>query len=134
MTIEHITFPEHKLAILKHVGTIPDKEFLDFYKKLFRSDTFDPAMNLLVDLREADSTSRSKEVLLQLAEFMHATLSGITTKIKVAVVAPKELSFGLARMYEAFSNMTPLDFVVFRSTDTALAWLGLPEDLLNSSI
>ena len=132
MTIEYKALPEHKLVILTHVGTIPDNEFLDFYKKHYRRDTFDPTMNQLVDLREADSTSRSKEVLLQLAEYMRATISGITTRPKVAVVAPRELSFGLARMYEAFAYVIPWDFVVFRSTDTALAWLGLPEDLLNS--
>ena len=131
MTIEYSVLPEHKLAIMTQVGTIPDIEFLDFYKKLYKSDTFDPTMNQLVDLREADSTSRSKEVLLHLAEFVNATLSGITTKPKVAVVAPRDLSFGLARMYEAFAYVVSWDFVVFRSTDTALAWLGLPEDLLN---
>jgi hypothetical protein len=56
MTIEYKALPEHKLVILTHVGTIPDNEFLDFYKKHYRRDTFDPTMNQLVDLREADST------------------------------------------------------------------------------
>jgi hypothetical protein len=132
MAIECRTLAEHKLVILKHVGTIPDDEFLDFYKKLFKSDTFDPTMNLLVDLREADSTSRSSEVLFQLAEFAKSTLSDVPTKPKVVVIAPKELSFGLAKMYEAFSYMVPWEFVVFHSTDTALEWLDLPDDLLNS--
>jgi hypothetical protein len=59
-------------------------------------------------------------------------LSGITMRPRVAVVAPKDLSFGLARMYDAFADSIPWNFVVFRAMDAALAWLGLPEDLMDS--
>jgi hypothetical protein len=34
-------------------------------------------------------------------------------------------------MYEAFADSVPWDFVVFRVVDAALAWLGVPEDLMN---
>jgi hypothetical protein len=131
MSIECHVRPEHNLAVLVHVGTIPDEEFLAYYKALYKSDTLHPAMNLLVDLREADSRPRSSKVLRQLAEFMQATHSETRARPKVAVVAPKDLSFGLAKMYGAFADAVPWDFVAFRATDAALAWLGLPEDFLN---
>jgi len=132
MPIKQSMLPDHNLVILKHEGSIPDEEFLDFYKKFFMSNDVDLSMNLLVDLREADSTPRSQEALHQFAEFIGSSLSGIQTRIKVAVIAPDDLSFGLARMYEAYSDIVPWDFVVFRVLDAALAWLGLPEDLLDS--
>jgi hypothetical protein len=34
-------------------------------------------------------------------------------------------------MYEFFADSIPWDFVVFRSVDTALAWLRAPVDLLD---
>jgi hypothetical protein len=65
------------------------------------------------------------------AEFVEQTFSKSSTIPKVAVVAPKDLSFGLARMYQVFANSVPWNFVVFRAMDAALAWLRVPEDLMN---
>jgi hypothetical protein len=129
VTIEFRAEPEHNLAILVHVGTIPDDEFLAFYKSLYESDSVDTSMNLLVDLREADSGPRSSDVLRKLAEFMRVTLANAAVHPKVVVVAPKDLSYGLARMCDAFSDAVPWEFVIFRAMDAALAWLGVPEDL-----
>lgn len=130
MAIELCTKQEHNVDILVHVGKIQDDEFLAFYMSFFESDTFDPSRNLLVDLREADSSTRSAEVLRKFAEFARVTLKGLTASTKVAVVAPKDVSFGLARTYEAFTNSVPWDFKVFRAIEDSLAWLDLPEDLV----
>ena len=35
-------------------------------------------------------------------------------------------------MYEIYSDVIPWDLVVFRSVESALAWLGLPEDFMDS--
>ena len=130
MTIESYVRPEHNMVIFVHTGRVSDDKFLTFYKSFFESDTFKPPMNLLVDLRETNSSSRSPEALLRFAELAEAKLADITASTKVAVVAPKDLSFGLARMYEILSDSVHWNFVVFRAMDAALAWLGLPEDLI----
>jgi hypothetical protein len=129
MTIESYVRPEGNVAIFVHIGRVPDEEFLAFYKSFFESDRFKPPMNILVDLRETNSSSRTPEALLYFAEFMQAKPAAITASTKVAVVAPKDLSFGLARMYEILSHSVQWNFVVFRAMDAALAWLGLPEDM-----
>lgn len=131
MTIEFNISPEYNLIIIVHTGTIKDDEFLAFYKSLFKSDSFDPSMNLLVDLRETDSTPRTSDALHQFAEFARRILGDTATRQKVAVVAPNDISFGLARMCEVFSVDLPWDFVVFRSIDAALVWIGAPEDFIN---
>ena len=131
MTIEYNISPEYNLIIIVHKRTIKDDEFLAFYRSLFKSDSFDPSMNFLVDLRETDSTPRTSDALRQFAEFARRILGDAGTPQKVAVVAPNDISFGLARMYEVLSNDVPWDFVVFRSMEAALAWLGVPEDLIN---
>ena len=114
-----------------HVGTITDDEFLAFYKSLFESGQLDPSMNLLVDLRPSESSPRSEEILQQFAGFVRTKYTGVTTRPKIAVVAPEDLSFGLARMYEAFSHSVPWDFEVFRAMDAALDWLALPGYLMD---
>ncbi len=132
MPIEYHVRPEHNLAILLHVGTVPDDQFLTFYKSLFGGDQLDKSMNLLIDLRQTDSSPRSSEVLRRFAEFVQVQFTDPAVSPKVAVVAPKDISFGLARMYEAFAKSVPWDFVVFRDMDAALEWLRVPGDLMNN--
>jgi hypothetical protein len=131
MTIRFRVKRDLNLVAIEHHGTIPDDEFLASYEKFFGSGTFDPSLNLFVDLRKADSTIRHPEVLQDLAESVSARYAGITTRPKVAVVAGNDLSFGLARMYEAFAISVSWDFMVFRILEAALAWFGLEENLLN---
>ena len=129
MSIESHVRPEYNLVILVHTGRVPDDEFLSYYKGFFESDAFKPPMNLLVDLRETHSSARSPEALLRFAESAEERLATIAASTKVAVVAPKDLSFGLARMYKVLADSVQWNFVVVREMDAALAWLGLPEDL-----
>jgi hypothetical protein len=42
---------------------------------------------------------------------------------KVAIAAPQDLAYGLARMYEAYTGELPTELKVFRSKDEALDWL-----------
>ena len=130
-----ITFhfkPEAKLIICVHTGKVQDDEFMMRYKSIFEGNMFTPGTNLLIDLIQTDSSPRSPEGLRRFADFAKSKFAGAGMRPKVAVVAPTDLSFGLARMYEAFADSIPWDFVVFRAVDTALAWLRAPQDLMDN--
>jgi len=131
MPITYRLKPHEGVVILVHVGAVTDAEFLSFYKALYEDTRFDNSFNVLVDLRKTESSVRSSTALKKLADFMRRQYINSTTRPKIAVVAPEDISFGLARMYEVFSDDVPWDFVVFRVADAALAWLGLSEDLMN---
>ena len=120
-----------RLIIFVHVGVVSDDEFLSSYKAFYKDARFDKSFNQLVDLRRAESSARSRAALQQVADFVREQFTGAETGAKVAVLAPRDLSYGLARMYKAFSAAAPLDFSVFRSVDDALPWLGVPEDVLD---
>jgi hypothetical protein len=108
---------------------VPDDEFLASYKYLYEDSRLDNDCNLLVDLRQAESAIRSSQALKEFANFMRGRFKGVMTKTKVAVVAPSDLSYGLARMYEGYSALDSMDFVVFRAIDAALAWVGADENV-----
>lgn len=131
MPIEIHFRPNEKLVISVHVGTVNDDEFIASYKGLFESDRFDSSLNLLIDLRQADSSQRSTDALMQLVVLAQNTYQDSSAHPKVVVIAPKALSFGLARMAESFSHKVPWDFAVFYSEVEALGWLGVADDLLN---
>lgn len=43
---------------------------------------------------------------------------------RTAVVVARDFHFGLARMYEVFSADLPVEFVVFRDMESAMAWIA----------
>jgi hypothetical protein len=129
-----ITFdirPEKKLAIAVHEGLVPDAEFLSAYASLYADARFDVTFDLLVDLRQADSSARSTEALKEFAACVGERYPDADSHPRVAVVATESISFGLARMYEAFSDTVPWEFRVFREFQDALEWLGADGDLLD---
>jgi hypothetical protein len=131
MPITYQLRPDERLVIFVHVGAVTDGEFLSFYRALYEDTRIDKSFNILVDLRQTASYVRSAGALNEFAGFMRRQFANTTASPKVAVVAPKDISFGLARMYEAMSDDVPWEFVVFRAFDAALAWLGVSENLIN---
>lgn len=129
MPITIYTRPEYNLTIITHTGEVPDNEFNEFYWRFFQGEVFKKPMKLLIDLREADSRQRSPGTLHEFAGLAHECLNELSTFPRVAVVAPKSLSYGLARMYQSYADSVPWEFIVFRAIDAALAWLEVPEDL-----
>jgi hypothetical protein len=122
---------DENLVIFTHKGVVTDDEFFSFYRAFYLDPRFDKSHNLLVDLREAESTVRSSEALKSFADTARLHTPHVSPSPKIAVVAEADLSFGLARMYEAFSQQVPVEFRVFKEPDEALKWLGAPPDILD---
>lgn len=119
------------LIVFRHEGVVTDEEFLATYKSHHQDPRFEQSHDILVDLRDADSGVRSPEALRSIATFRSRLLGDAAGNPRVAVVAPTDISYGLARMYEAYSDALPFEFVVFKDIGAALAWLRVPEDLLD---
>jgi len=128
--IRHVIRSDLGLALSVHTGTITDEEFLESYRTLLEDPRYDLGYSRLVDLRRTDSSSRSSDALRSIVAYMKRRYEGVEVAPKTAVVAPRDISFGLARMYQAYSDLAPGDVVVFRAVDAALAWLGIPDDAL----
>ena len=120
-----------KLVIFAHLGAVPDDEFLSFYKSFYEDTHFDKSFNVLIDLRQTESSARSPSALQETVDFMRRQFLNTSARPKVAVLALGDLSFGLARMCEVFSDAAPWKFEVFRSAGAALAWLGAAENLMD---
>ena len=129
MPITFHFFPSENLVLCVHTGTVDNGEFIASYKALYEDDRFDKSLNLLVDLEQTDSSKRSSAVLQEFADFVQTQYRDASIRPKVAVIAPKAVSFGLARMTEAFSHLVPWEFMVFSSKDDALEWLCVQDDL-----
>jgi hypothetical protein len=111
----------------KFEGTITDSIMLEDFRAFFASSDWVPEHNELADLSEADLSNVTPDGIKGLASFIKLTFQSKGISPKVAVFAPNDLPFGLARMYSVPAE----DFethMVFRDLNEAKLWLHTSPD------
>ena len=102
-------------------GTISQSERLAAMRGWLRDPGFRPGLNTLCDFSAATSTPTMAELheIVSVVE-RHAAEIG---KKKLAVVAPRPVTFGVARQFQTLADTGPLDVGVFKDRRAALGWL-----------
>ena len=119
--IEKRDIPEKELRINTVRGVTVRDDFLQAIKDFYRDQ---PPKNLLWNFRDVDVSSFTPSDMQAIVEamkrFTHSRVGG-----KSAIVAPRDLEFGFARMFEILGGQLDLEFeiAVFRETDEAMAWI-----------
>ena len=80
-----------------------------------------PALPTLCDFAAASSTPTMAE-LQQIVALVDRHAASIGKK-KLAVVAPRAVTFGVARQFQTLADDGPLDVGVFKDRRAALGWL-----------
>ena len=102
MPIKHEIRDDLRLISSIHRGVIPDQEFLRSYMRLLTRKNIDLSYNQLIDLRHTDSSIRAALALRYIAEEVQEIFTGKDyLKHKTAIIAPKDVSYGLGRMYQS---------------------------------
>ena len=92
------------------------EKVVEFYKSA-------PTMNILWDFTEADVSGIEADEIKNLADFAagrtHSREGG-----KTAIVSPGDVTFGLSRMFQSFTELTdhPAEVRIFRTVDEAKRW------------
>jgi hypothetical protein len=102
-------------------GTVTTDEILANSAAMAENGDVDHARVELVDLTGVVSEDVDTAVLREIAD----NLKRATKIQRMAVLADRELHYGLARMFQAYASDSPVAVRVFRDRDEALAWLGL---------
>lgn len=92
-------------------------------KDLIADDRLRPGPSGLIDTTELvglDLVALDIRQLASIAEQADALWEGG----RWAVVAPRDLVFGMARMYQLIRSGAPYEIEVFRTRDDALSWLA----------
>ena len=68
------------------------------------------------------STGEIEKIILTAKKY-----SGSRKEGKTAIVGPKEIDYGLGRMYQTFSELEglPYEYMVFKELEEAKDWLGV---------
>ena len=102
-------------------GTISQSERLAAMRGWLSDPGFRPCLNTLCDFSAATSTPTMAELheIVSIVE-RHSAAIG---KKKLAVVAPRPVTFGVARQFQTLADTGPLDVGVFKDRRAALGWL-----------
>ena len=130
MKIRFMVNEEHRFALATWAGSLSDADVLAAYERLYGDERWQPGFDEIVDLRHAELSRITAEGLRALDTLVRDKTGDYCESFKTAVVAPDDLEFGLARMYELLSEESPESVMVFRELDQALAWIGVDASLL----
>lgn len=128
-------FPESQLLVSQFVGTITDDMFVRYYQELLASNDGSPDLPELVDLRSTvrfAPTARAFSLIGDLvARIYKPTAPRPAIKPRCAVLAPYDLAYGIARMYQMGTSSEAVDLQVFRDLGSALSWLEISDRALS---
>jgi hypothetical protein len=99
-------------------GTVTGDEALDHEQHLGNDPDFEPIYNQLCDCRHITQVTATGQVI----RFV-ASKSPFSPKARRAIVADKDLVYGLARMYQLMKQDAQI--MVFRDMEAARRWLDL---------
>lgn len=116
------------LVVSCWTGRVSDDDLVDSYGSMYGGGVWQPGFNELSDLRCSDCRCVTSLGLRRLAEIT-ALYAGISsTPFRTAVIAPRDLPFGIARTYEGIAGGQEVEaFAVFREPAAAIGWLGLSD-------
>jgi hypothetical protein len=109
-----------RLVRTHEFGVLTDDDLRELYEKIRTDPAFDPSFRQLCDLRNVTQITTSVETLRSLAQ-NHVFSPGS----RRAFVVGRAVDFGLARLFQAYSDAEGQTVEVFRDINDAEAWLGL---------
>ena len=116
--------PDQPYFVTRFVGQIDDAQMLEYYSSVHLRTDFEPSRGELADLSEADMTRVTTRAIEELAMEIKETLAKLGIEsVKAAVYSPNDMPFGLGRIYQAWSDLSPELVKVFRDRDKAIEWL-----------
>jgi hypothetical protein len=122
--------PWRRLRYSVATGVITDDDVAEAYARAMADPDADPSMNVLADLSGVERVDVSADCVRRLAARQVEDERGHTLRPRVAIVAPSDCAFGIARMYTAYRQSLDASsrLLVCRSREEAERWLELPEE------
>jgi hypothetical protein len=110
-------YREHKVF-----GAITKESLFSYLGELYSSSEFNPNMNILWDLRDADLSSFSLPEVVSVRNYVEDSLKQ-PKALKASLVVSSQLNFTLARMCETLLKGSAVKVKSFFDIDDAKRWI-----------
>jgi hypothetical protein len=111
---------EHGLIFSTATGVLTDEDLFSHQRRLRSDPAFDGNFNQLWDLREVSDVKVSSSTVRELAE-----ARSYEPGARGALLAPRNVTYGLARMFQMLHDKAPEQTRVFRTLKEAEEWLAM---------
>ena len=123
MDFEITHVPENGYFIIKTSGDTLPEDVHSSLKQLFLHQEWEVGTHVLYDNRQENLAHLSSGDIKRISLFF-TTHNEMLKRSKVALVMPKDISFGLARMWEIYTeDEASFTTHVFRCIDEARQWI-----------
>lgn len=122
MPLELILDPARQLAIGTARGPLTPADLRAAFLSMIDHPDFKPGMNFLLDVTDGLDRSFTRQELEAHIEFVLAYQPRRGIHYRVAIVAPRDLDFGMFRVYEGLAVQVPFEIEVFRERAPAEVW------------
>ena len=122
--IRYRIYRAHSLVVFSVGERFDLKEYLSVMDACLLDPEYTRNMDALWDFRDTVASSLQKDEIVQLAEYSSSYTNRRGESWRAALLVSNDLSYGLARMFEAYVNVAQNEVMVFRDPAAALKWLG----------
>ena len=119
MAITATIDPRQATAFIHQSGQIAPGELLKSIQNLVSSPKFGDVTKIFIDMSKADFQNLTYTEICNYAEYCGTELK----YFRIVIVAPTDVVFGVARMFETLSDIENL--LITRNARIASAWLGV---------
>ncbi len=121
MPISHRIDESLGLVLTTAQGVLTEQDIRTLRQRLREDSDFDPNYDHIIDLRDVVGFEISAAEMREIADQHYI----FNESCREAIVAKKDISFGMARMYEMLRGSKSGEIKVFRDMAEARHWLGL---------
>jgi len=123
MPIAYTIDPVRSIVLSRAWGVVTDRDLLAHVRALAADPRFKPHFNQLYDCRGVTDVEVSSSGIKDLAK-----LNPFGVGARRAVVVNRDITYGMARMYQMTREPSTDELEVFRDWDSALEWLGIAHE------
>ena len=127
MPVTYIIDNSTKLIRTTCSGPVTFEDVADHFRKLKDDPDFGGHLDVLLDVRQADSLPESSQL-----KIVSSRISAIRSKVEFrvcAIVANRDAMFGMMRMFAVFAEDNFRAVRVFRQTAEAEEWLSTQQGM-----
>ena len=122
-TIETIVDSQNDLSVFTVNGKLTADEIIERVEEYYITHPTKLVLWIMGDVDLSAITREGIERIIQTAK----KNTGKRKEGKTAIVGSKDIEYGLARMYEAYTGFEnlPYEYKIFKDVDEAKEWLGI---------
>ncbi len=132
MAVYYRIVPELRVAYVRVAGKITVEEIMIEGGEMFAEKEWVNGYHILCDYREVLDLNLTTEDLNRIV-VQDKSNELLFNKSKCAIVAGNDFVYGISRMWEALSESTQIQTMVFKNMKDSLLWLNIEEHVFLSN-